>query len=127
MAAVMGKDRPNTQSSQSKIDKFAVLSSQGSAAGMSTGAGVPGDNATTEILKAIHDSRVALEAQIGGVQSEVSLIRQDLWNTVDRVTEVEGHISELEDTIKDLSENVRQLMSSTKTLEARAKDVEKPR
>ena len=71
-----------------------------------------------EILKAVLDSRLALEAKIGGVQSEVSLIRQDLRNTVNRVTEAEGCISELEDTVKDLSENVQQLTSSTKTLEA---------
>ena len=67
----------------------------------------------TELLQAIKDSRVALEAQIGGVQTEVLLIRQDLRNTVDIVTETEGRISALEDTIKDLSKNVRQLTAST--------------
>ena len=53
-----------------------------------------------EILSAIHASRLALEGQIGGVQMEVSLVRQDLQNVVDRVTEAEGRISELEDTVK---------------------------
>ena len=87
-------------------------------------AGSLGDNVAAQILRAIHESRVALESQIGGVQSEVSLIRQDLRNTVDRVTEAEARISELEDTVKDLADNVRQLTSSSKMLEARAEDAE---
>ena len=33
---------------------------------------------------------------------EVTLVRQDLRNVVDRVTEAEGCISELEDTVKEL-------------------------
>ena len=40
-----------------------------------------------EILRAIHASRAALESQIGSVQVEISLIRQDLCNVVDQVTE----------------------------------------
>ena len=68
----MGKDKPGTQSLQSKIDKYATLNSQGGSTGTNTGTGPFGDNMATEILKAIKDSREALEARIGGVQSEVS-------------------------------------------------------
>ena len=57
-------------------------------------------------------THVALERPIGGVQSEVTLVRQDLRNAVDRVTEVEGRISELEDTAQDLANNMKQLTSS---------------
>ena len=92
-AANMGKDKPGSQSSQSKIDKYAVQSSQGGPPDAGTGAGIMEDNMAAKILNAIHDSRVALETQIGGVQNEVSLIRQDLRNTVYRVMEVEVSIS----------------------------------
>ena len=43
----------------------------------------PGTDRFAEILDAIQASRRALEGQIGGVQAEVGLVRQDLQNVVD--------------------------------------------
>ena len=43
-----------------------------------------------KILGAIQASHTPLESQIGGVQVEIFLMRQDLWNVVYRVTETEG-------------------------------------
>ena len=75
-----------------------------------------------EILAGIQASPTALEGQIGVVQSEGSLVWQDLRNVVDRVTETEGRVSELEDTVKERSATVQRLSSTTGALEARAED-----
>ena len=55
---------------------------------------------------------------------EVALVRQDLRNMVDRVTEAEGRVSELEDTVKELHSTVLRLSSKTSELEFRAEDYE---
>ena len=77
-----------------------------------------------EILTAIQASRSALETQIGGVQAEVSLVRQDLRNVVDRVTATEDRISELEDALAGMGAKMAKLESATGALAARAEDAE---
>ena len=77
-----------------------------------------------EVLVAIQASRVVLEGQIGGVQSKVSLVRQDFRNVVDLVTEAEGRVSELEDTVKELHATVQRLSAMVGALETRAEDAE---
>ena len=57
----MGKDKPGTQSSQAKIDRYATQGSQGTPTSGNTATGAIGDNMATEILKAIQDSCAALE------------------------------------------------------------------
>ena len=105
----MGNDKAAHSSSQSKMDQCTSLPQPGGP----QGSRVPLDPVTNvgaaDILKAIQDSCAALESQIGGVQVEVSLVRQDLRNVVDRVTEAEGRISELKDTVKAHHSTMRQL------------------
>ena len=55
---------------------------------------------------------------------EVSLVRQDLRNVVDRVTETEERISSLENNVKDLQATVQSLSTKTGVLEYRAEDAE---
>ena len=125
LPAAMGKDKPGSQMAQSKIDKFGTQMATGTQKmswaeherAIETGM-------AAETLKAIHESRIALERQIGGVQSEVILLRQDLRNTVDRVTEAEGHISELEDSVQNLTKTLPQVSAMAKTLEVCTEDAE---
>ena len=116
LGPIMGKDKLNPSGQQPKMDKFTV-------------SGPPEQNAVlgdavpdrfSEVLSAIQASRQSLENQIGGVQLDVSLVRQDLLNVVDRVTEAEGRISELEVTLKVLDPTVQKLTATTGALEARA-------
>ena len=122
----MGKDRTAAPSSslQPKMDKFTI---PGPKSGGAEGATMPPAADTdrfAEILTAIQASRSALEMQIGGVQAEVSLVRQDLRNVVDRVTATESRISELEDALAGMGAKMAKLESTTGTLAARAEDAE---
>ena len=54
----------------------------------------------SQILLAISNLRTSIEGRIGELCTDLSLIRQDLRNTVVRVTEAEGRISEIEDSQK---------------------------
>ena len=83
-----------------------------------------GTDRFAEILGAIQASRSALEEQIWGVKSEVALVRQDLHNVIDRVTEAEGRVTELEDAVKELQATVQRLSDTTGAIEYRAEDAE---
>ena len=119
----MGKDKAGAQAQQYKMDKYTT-----SAGARKDEQKMPeeasGADKFAEILEAIQASRSALEGQIGGIQTEVSLVRQDLRNVVDRVTETEGRVSELEETVKELKTSVSQLEAKAGALEYRAEDAE---
>ena len=119
----MGKDKALKHPQQAKMDKYAVSTKKPVALEADTASNSDPDK-LSEILAAIQASRLALEGQIGGVQTEVLLIRQDLRNVVDRVTDAEGRLSEMEDTIKELKSTVQKLSTTTGTLEFRAEDAE---
>ena len=120
----MGKDKTPASSQQPKMDRYTVSAQRSSSEVPNAAQTRPQPDRFTEILEAIQASRSALEGQIGGVQMEVALVRQDLRNAVDRVTEAEGRVSELEDTVKELRSTVSRLSSKTSELEFRAEDAE---
>ena len=120
----MGKDKPNANPQQPKMDRFTTTVPRRQASPDASAEKNPDSDKLAEILAAIQTSRQALEGQIGGVQAEVSLIRQDLRNVVDRVTETEGRVSELEDTVKDLKSNLQRVTAVAGRLEFRAEDAE---
>ena len=117
----MGK-KAVTSSQRPKMDKFTVASQKDKHSHHGHSPEIPEPDELAEILTAIQASRIAFESQIGGVQLEVSLVRQDLRNVVDRVAE--GRVSELEDTVKELKATVHRLSSTTGALEARAEGAE---
>ena len=80
----MGKDKTAPAITQTKLDRFtkSTPTSEPSALG---DAGAP-DN---QILLAISDLRASIKGRIGELRIDLSLIRQDLRNTADRVTETE--------------------------------------
>ena len=90
----MGKDKGAPVTQQCKMDKCTVSGSRTRSPEKGAPSSDDGHDRVAKILSAIQASRSALESQIG-VQAEVSLVRQDLRNVVDRVTETEGRISEL--------------------------------
>ena len=106
------------------MDSYTVTPAQSGRSEMDQALPPSPDIGAVDILQAIQVSHSTLETQIGGVQTDVSLIRQDLHNVVDRVTEAEGRISELEDTVRELRSTVSQLTASTGGLETRAEDAE---
>ena len=118
--AAMGREKPPQSSSQAKMEKYTIPSTQQNRAPAETQGDSLPEGTVAEILSAIQVS--ALEQQIGGVQSDVSLIRQDLRNVVDRVTEAEGRISELENAVKELRSTTNRLSASNKLLENCAED-----
>ena len=99
--AKMGKDKLANPTQQPKMDKYTTLVPKNPIDNPQQASSASEDK-FAEILAAIHASRNALEGQIGGLQMEVSLVRQDLRNAVNRVTETEDRISGLENNIKDL-------------------------
>ena len=120
----MGKDKNSNGTQQPKMDKYTIPVQKSRAEALSADSDNHQADKLSEILEAIQASRSALEGQIGGVQVEVALVRQDLRNAVDRVTEVEGRVSELEDTVKELQSTVLRLSSKSSELEFRAEDAE---
>ena len=120
--ATMGKDR-GVPTTQSKLDKFARP-----AGGGQPPADAPGVRETSPsdnlILGAISDLRTSIEGKIGDLHADISLIRQDLRNTVDRVTETEGRVSEIEDSQRTCYAELTQLRKTVKQLELRAEDAE---
>ena len=120
----MDKDKSQAASSQAKMDRYTVPPSQNGLLRPDPPLPHSSDTGTVDILQAIQASWLALEMQFEGVQTDVSLIRQDLRNVVDRMTEAEGRISELEDTVQELCTTVSQLTSFTHGLEVTAEDAE---
>ena len=122
----MGRDRAAAPSSsqQPKMDRFTIPGPKSGGAEGETTPPITDADRFAEILTAIQASRSALETQIGGVQAEVSLVRQDLRNVVDRVTATENRISELEDALAGMGAKMARLESATGNLAARAEDAE---
>ena len=77
-----------------------------------------------QILLAISDLCTSIEGGIGELRTDLSLIRQDLRNTVDRVTETEGWVSEIEDSQRTCQTELTELRNTIRQLELRAEDVE---
>ena len=121
--ATMGKDKSANPAQQPRMEKYTIPVPKNPIDNPQQASGASEDK-FAEILAAIHASRNALEGQIGGLQMEVSLVRQDLRNVVDRVTETEDRISGLENNIKDLQTTVQALSAKTGALEYRAEDAE---
>ena len=115
----MGKDKDKTAPcvQQPKMDRYTVPAQRPRTPDQSQPPETSEPDKFKEILAAIQASRCALEGQIGGVQSEVALVRQDLRNVVDRVTEAEGRVSEVEDSVKELRTTVQRLSAKTGVLE----------
>lgn len=65
-----------------------------------------------------------MEAKIGEIRIDVSLLRQDLRNTTTRLTEAESRIFSAEDDINQLKAQVAQLRSQARELHKRAEDAE---
>mgnify|MGYP002804399224 CR=1 FL=1 len=121
--ATMGKDKLANPTQQPRMEKYTIPVPKTPIGNPQQAPGTSEDK-FAEILAAIHASRNALEGQIGGLQMEVSLVRQDLRNVVDRVTETEDRISGMENNIKDLQTTVQSLSAKTGALEFRAEDAE---
>ena len=122
--ATMGKDKLAVPAQQPKMDKFTIPAPPKNPTDTTQQAKDAPEDKFTEILAAIQASRLALEGQIGGLQTEVSLVRQDLRNVVDRVTETEDRVSSLENNVKDLQATVQSLSTKTGVLEYRAEEAE---
>ena len=84
---------------QSNLDKF-TRSGPGGGVQFPLDAKTPWEvpASDNQILAAISDLSSSIEGRIGDLRTDLSLIRQDLRNTVDRVTEMEGRVSEMEDS-----------------------------
>ncbi|KAJ1097125.1 hypothetical protein NDU88_002252 [Pleurodeles waltl] len=78
----------------------------------------------SSILHAIQDSRIFREGKIKELSLELSLLRQDLKNSVDRVNEVELRVSEAENSIKSFRTTLTGLQNVVHQLEARVEDAE---
>ncbi|XP_078521594.1 uncharacterized protein LOC144790772 [Lissotriton helveticus] len=65
-----------------------------------------------------------LDAKIGAVGADVTLLRQDLRNAVARITETESRISVVEDDVKTLKRKMAAMEQSQKGLALRAEDAE---
>ena len=81
-------------------------------------------NTDNQILQAIGDLRSSVEGKIDELKVDLSLIRQDLRQTVERVTEAESCISDLEDTQKTHRTDIARLLRTDKQLELGAEDAE---
>ena len=92
----MGKDK-GVPAAQGRLDKFA-RPLNGDQSSMNTPDPKDPPSTDNQILAAISDLRTSIEGRIGDLRTDISLIRQDLRNTVDRVTETEGRVSEMEDS-----------------------------
>ena len=87
---------------------------------------MPRDTVATDdqILLAISDLRTSIEGRIGELRTDLSLIHQDLRNTVDRITDTEGRVSELEDSQRSCQTELNELRRTVRQLELRAEDAE---
>ena len=103
----MGKDK-GIPSNQSRLDKFARTTSGGQPPGDTPGQS-ESQSSDNQILAAISELRASIEGRIGELRTDMSLIRQDLRNAVDRVTETEGRVSEIEDTQKSCQDELCQI------------------
>ena len=94
----MVRDKEPKPPGQGKMDRYAKPEAPPlEAAGVEST--LP-DNAA--LPAAIQSSREALEGRTGEVRSEVTLLRQDLRNVADRVTETESRTSDLGSTVTTL-------------------------
>ena len=75
-------------------------------------------------MAAIQSSREVLEGRIGEVRSDVILLRQDLRNVADRVTDTDTKISELEDTVSTLRKEASTAHALVKEVAWRVEDAE---
>ncbi|KAJ1101729.1 hypothetical protein NDU88_006794 [Pleurodeles waltl] len=93
-AAKMGRDKAvRMPAQQQKIDKYAKQSAPGNEVGAVGGTPEPWSLAqTAAILEAINDLIVTMEGKMGELSVDLALIRQNLRNTTNRVTEVEGRL-----------------------------------
>ena len=120
----MLKDKISSGPQQLISDRFvrAVAMTGGSTGGVPSATdawaagGEPSKPDTVTILQAIEGSRQVLATRIKEDCSDVTLLRQDLRNTVDRVTEAEGRISELENCMHTIKVEVHQLTALNKEL-----------
>ena len=120
----MVKDKGAQSSRQGKIDRFAVVGVKPCSQEEST---LPGDSEPdrfAEILSAIQASRLALECQIGGVQTEVLLVRQDLQNVIDSFIATDFRILDLEDTISTLCKETSRDQARLRKVAWRVDDAE---
>ena len=122
----MGKDKNAHPPAQTRMDQFTRpgAGSRGTGAEMAPGEPTGTSTETEAILKAIKDSKDAVERKVEEVRVDVSLLRQDLRGVADRVTEAEARISTAEDEIIQLRTQVNQLIKSSAILEDRAEDAE---
>ena len=122
----MGKDKIAHPPAQTRMDQFTRpgAGSRGTGAEMAPGEPAGPSSETEAILKAIKESKDAVERKVEEVRVDVSLLRQDLRGVADRVTEAETRISTAEDEITQLRIQVNQLLKSSVILEERAEDAE---
>ena len=104
----MGKDKVVAHPQQHKMDKYTTPAGSRKEEQKLCADNV-GTDRFAEVLDAIQASRRTPEEQIGGFQAEVGLVRQDLRNVVDKVTEMEGRLLELEGAVKELRSSVQHL------------------
>lgn len=106
---------------QGPMDKFTEPTGVAEAVGGSPSGSMP-DNAA--LMAAITQSRDMLDAKIGAVGADVTLLRQDLRNAVARITETESRISEVEDDVSQLKRRMAHMESVQKTLALKVEDAE---
>ena len=77
-----------------------------------------------KILQAITETKETLQAQIGTVTTELSLLRADHRKLTEKVTTVEGEVTELKPVQQQLQAQMSSLTTRVQTLEKRAEDAE---
>ncbi|XP_078539586.1 stereocilin-like [Lissotriton helveticus] len=75
-------------------------------------------------MAAITQSRDMLDAKIGAMGADVTLLRQDLRNAVERITETESRISVVEDEVGSLKRKMTAMAHVQKALATRVEDAE---
>ncbi|KAJ1153534.1 hypothetical protein NDU88_006293 [Pleurodeles waltl] len=110
---------------QTKMDQYTIPTPAADytagAAGSSPRPSVPEPDLSA-ILKAIHDSREAVEHKVDELRIELSLIQQNLQGVTGRVIEAETLISTTEVELATLQKQILKLMSSVTALHERAED-----
>ncbi|KAJ1214382.1 hypothetical protein NDU88_002001 [Pleurodeles waltl] len=114
----MTKDKlPSAVTKQSNMDKF---TNPGTIASGPAAVYGPTPNIAA-LLAAITQFRYMVDVKIGAVGSETILLRQDLWNAVDRITEAGTRV---EDSMSALQQKFNNLAVKAKELAALMEDVE---